>query len=115
MRLDWLLFGNGWGMASPYFDDAFYWLADRRFERSKRGRHSRFYRLIGGLGAQLTSYEWRAPPAGTRRRLAGYEFVVFQTHRKGLRVECSWATVSAHTVEDVRKVCDAVKAWGHGL
>lgn len=114
MQLDWILFGNGHGMASPYADDAFYWLADTNFDRSRRGRYSRLYRVSSGLGAQLISYEWRAPPAGTRRRLAGQEFVIFQTHRKWLRVECSWAAVGKQTVEDTRAVCETVRSWGHG-
>jgi hypothetical protein len=28
IALDWMLFGNGHGMKSPYCDDIFYWLHD---------------------------------------------------------------------------------------
>lgn len=34
-RLDHLIFGNSRGLASPYFDDCFYWLVDT----SKQDRH----------------------------------------------------------------------------
>jgi hypothetical protein len=101
IRLDWLLFGNGFGMASPYHDDVFYWLADTSHERDLKGSHSRFYRWIGGLGAQLDSYEWRRPPAGTRRCLFGHEFVVFQTSRSFLRVRCSWAVTGSLNLENL--------------
>ena len=87
--LDHLIFGNGHGMASPYFDNRFFWLVDT-LRKDRSGRNGRLYNWIGGLGAQLTSWEWTAPKAGTRRRLAGREFKIFSTERHGLRVECSW-------------------------
>lgn len=102
--LDWKLFGNGHGMASPYCDDVFYWLSGR------------FYRWFGGLGAQLSSIEWFAPPAGTRRRLFGHEFVVFRTSRKLVRVEVSWELAGG--VRDFAHVTELktqLQAWGHGL
>lgn len=101
--LDWKLFGNGHGMASPAADDAFYWLSGR------------FYRPFGGLGAQLTSYEWSRPPAGTRRRIMDREIVIFQTHRKWFRVECSWAlSPSVKDFEEVAAFHEKLKNWGHG-
>lgn len=102
--LDWKLFGNGHGMASPHCDDVFYWLSGR------------FYQWVGGFGAQLKSYEWRIPEPGTRRRLIGSEFVVFQARRKWLRVEASWTRVpGVGTAEEVRELEQKLKAWGHGL
>lgn len=77
--LDFILFGNGRGLKSPYCDDKFYWL---------RGN---LYHWIGGFGAQLGSFEWFSPKAGTTRRLAGQEFTVFSVQRKFLRVRVSWA------------------------
>ncbi len=106
--LDWKLFGNGRGMASPYFDDVFYWL------------DGRFYRWIGGLGAQLESHEWRVPAPGTRRKLAGHEFVVFQASRRWLRVSASWQLArlpndlaGQHTAIDQLR-SDLTK-WRHGV
>lgn len=88
--LDWLLFGDGHGMRSPFFDDVFYWLKDTS-ERQRKNAEGRFYRSSGGLGAQLYSIEWRMPCPGTRRVLSGHEFRVFHARRKWLRVEVSWA------------------------
>lgn len=79
--LDHLLFGNGHGLKSPYFDSVFYWLSGR------------LYTFHGWYGAQLQSFEWRIPRPGTRRRLLNREFVVFQARRKWLRVRVSWAWV----------------------
>lgn len=73
------IFGNGHGLAVPCFPEAFYWYKDR------------FYTWIGGFGAQLYSFEWFAPPAGTRREIFGKEFVVFGVHRRWLLVSVSWA------------------------
>lgn len=81
LTLDHLIFGNGYGMGSPYFDTRFYWLGGQ------------LYTWIGGFGAQLRSHQWTHPRAGERRRLAGYEFVVFDSSRRWLRVEVSWRLV----------------------
>lgn len=101
--LDWKLFGNGHGMASPYFDDVFYWL------------DGRFYQFFGGLGAQLTSIEWFAPKAGTRRRLCGRELVVFSTTRCWVRVRVSWALVGGvKNFAEVEQFKRDLQSWGHG-
>ena len=63
----------------------YYWLVDKRTEKG------RFYLFNYGFGAQLTSIEWVVPVPGTRRKLKGREFVVFQARRKGPRVLVSWA------------------------
>lgn len=86
--LDWKLFGNGHGMASPYFDDTFYWLHD-----GGAGKRGAWYRSGGGLGAQLFSVQWTMPKPGERRKLSGYDFVVFRANRKGPRVEVAWSLV----------------------
>lgn len=102
--LTWKLFGNGYGLGSPYWDDVFYWLGGR------------FYHWTGGFGAQLHSYEWAAPKAGTRRRLFGEPFVVFQTRRKFLLVEVSWAHVPVvRDAEEIRTFHAKLMNWGHGL
>lgn len=92
LTLDRWIFGNGWGLKSPYFDDVYFWLVDTK-GAARTARHGRRYTWIGGLGAQLRSFEWRAPKPGTRRMLAGKEFVVFNTSRRGLRVDVSWRLV----------------------
>ncbi len=87
--LDHLIFGNGYGLKSPYFDNKFYWLVDTSFDRKhERGR---LYTWIGGLGAQLSSREWTHPKPGECRKLLGREFKPFNSNRKGLRVDVSWA------------------------
>jgi hypothetical protein len=90
MWLDWKLFGNGYGVASPYFDDVFYWLNDTNAPRTKKGLHGNWYHWIGGFGAQLQSFEWFMPKPGTRRRILGKEFVVFSAERRWLRVRVTW-------------------------
>lgn len=88
-KLDFWLFGNGHGLAQPYFDGRFFWLVDTA-EGREAGR-GRLYKFFGGHGAQLRSIEWFMPHPGERRRLAGETFTVFQAHRKGPRVEVSWS------------------------
>jgi len=83
--LDHLIFGNGHGLKTPYFDDKFYWLKD-----AKTGK-SEFYQFSGGYGAQLTSFQWRHPRPGERRRLRGVDFTAFQSSRQWCRVRVSWA------------------------
>ena len=103
--LDWALFGNGRGMASPAWDDVFYWLGGR------------FYRWIGGLGAQLESYEWRAPPAGTRRSLFGHEFVIYTCDRRWMRVRCCWTLAGqffSPNAERVHELHSELVQWQHG-
>lgn len=89
MWLDHQFFGNGHGLASPYFDARYYWLVDTSNGR-KKGR-GELYIFSYGLGAQLTSFQWRHPLPGERRRLIGREFVVFDSTREFLRVRVSWA------------------------
>lgn len=88
--LDFKIFGSGFGMAVPYFDGRFYWLVDT-YERDRKGRNGEFYTYSPGLGAQLTSFQWKHPKAGERRRLANREFIVFRSHRSWGRVRVSWA------------------------
>lgn len=110
--IDWKLFGNGFGMGSPFWDDAFFWLRDR--SNGERGP-GYFYRWGGGFGAQLYSIEWFAPKAGTRRNLFGRDFVVFSVHRKWLRVEVSWALArGVREAEEIRALREELVAWGHG-
>lgn len=83
--LDMLIFGNGRGLAAPFWDQPFYWLAD------PDGENGTFYTYGGGFGAQLTSFQWRHPRPQERRRLAGMEFHPFNSDRRWGRVRVSWA------------------------
>lgn len=67
--LDHKIFGNGHGLASPYFDTKFYWLSGE------------LYTFMQGFGAQLHSFQWRHPLAGERRRLFGYDFEPLHSRR----------------------------------
>ena len=87
--LDLWLFGNGHGLAQPYFDGRFFWLVDTA--RARENGRGRLYTFCGGHGAQLRSIEWRMPHPGERRRLAGETFTVFRARRKGPRVDVAWA------------------------
>lgn len=113
-KLDWLLFGNGHGMASPYFDDTFYWLKDMSRGDRKKAK-GRFYRLGGGFGAQLYSVEWTKPEIGAERLLAGMTFRVFHATRVGPRVDVAWSHVpKPKTAQDLEAISTTVKNWGHG-
>lgn len=88
-RLDWWIFGNGWGMKSPYCDDRFYWLVDTTHGR-ENGKGA-FYRAGFGYGAQLSSIQWTHPKPGETRKLCGRIFRPFASRRQWGRVEVSWA------------------------
>ena len=107
MWLDFKIFGSGYGLGQPFFDGPFYWLVDTS-GKARSGKNGRFYHWIGGFGAQLSSFEWITPKPGTRRRLAGRDFIVFQARRQGLRVECSWACLYVKTIEQIRELKSAV-------
>ena len=79
LELDYLIFGNGYGMAAPRHDNVFYWLSGE------------LYTFSYGFGAQLKSFQWTHPKPGERRTLAGREFVVFNSYRRWVRVNVSWA------------------------
>jgi hypothetical protein len=78
--LDHRIFGNGWGLKSPYFDAPYYFLSGR------------FYTWIGGYGAQLQSIQWTHPKPGEERTLLERKFKPFQSNRRWCRVMVSWAT-----------------------
>ncbi len=93
--LDFKIFGSGHGMASPFWNGAFYWLnnsLDPRYDsRGRLVKAGDFYTFMHGLGAQLHSYQWTHPNAGERRRLAGYEFHPLHSTRHWGRVEVAWS------------------------
>lgn len=90
LALDFAIFGNGFGMAQPFFDGRFYWLVDTDGGYERDGKRGRFYRWHGWLGAQLFSTQWRHPLAGESRILNGRKYVVFRSSRRWCRVEVSW-------------------------
>lgn len=79
--LDHLIFGNGRGMKSPYFDSRFFWL------------NGELYTAMSGFGAQLHSYQWTHPKAGERRRICGRDFIPLHSSRRWIRVEVAWSWV----------------------
>jgi len=83
--LDHLIYGNGNGLATPYFDGRFYWLVDKHTDKGE------LYSWSGWFGAQLQSFQWTHPNAGERRRLAGREFKPFHSTRSLGRVRVAWA------------------------
>lgn len=106
--LDHLIFGNGFGMKSPHFDDRFYWLVDTKKDRTS-GKGA-LYTFIGGLGAQLTSRQWFHPRPGEERRLIGRRFRPSNSSRRWLRVEISWAMVLPSGIDEANAAIHALKA-----
>lgn len=96
--LDHLIFGNGRGFGSPYFDQRFYWL---------RGE---FYTWIGGFGAQLQSVQWTHPKPGERRRIAGDDYTPFCSARRWGRVRVSWSTRLPSDINAARAKLTEIKA-----
>ena len=89
MKLDFLIFGNGHGLAQPSTSGRFYWLV----EPTGRGA---FYHWSGWFGAQLCSFQWTHPNSGERRSFDALDGRVFRpTHsvRKFGRVRVSWGLV----------------------
>jgi hypothetical protein len=92
LTLDHMIFGDGYGLKSPFNDNRLYWLVDT-LRRDRDGRNGQLYTYSGGLGAQLRSFEWTHPRAGERRELNGREYVAFSSMRSWLRVDVAWALV----------------------
>lgn len=70
--LDQKIFGNGYGIKSPHWDDVYYWLSGE------------LYTWIGGFGAQLCSFQWAHPKPGEERILAGRRFKPYFSTRRWL-------------------------------
>lgn len=77
--LDHAIFGSGYGIKSPFWDDRYYWLAGE------------FYLYSAGFGAQLTSFQWTHPKPQERRELSDYTFQPVHSRRRRGRVFVSWA------------------------
>lgn len=88
--LDFLTFGHGRGLAQPYFDGRFYWLVDT--SQGRQAGNGALYTFLYGFGAQLVSRQWFHPRPGETRTLVGRKFRPFNSSRRWLRVEVSWAT-----------------------
>lgn len=84
-----LFFGNGRGLKSPFLDDKFYYLVDT-YKKQRHERNGKLYTWVGGYGAQLRCFEWRRVPEGTKRVLAGKEWVLLNQSKRGLMYETSW-------------------------
>jgi len=106
--LDHKIFGNGFGLGSPFFDQRYYWLVDTSNGRQK-GRGT-LYTFMGGFGAQLHSRQWRHPKPGERRRLAGREFVAFRSSRRWLRVEVAWSMADAPSTSNIDDLNAAIRS-----
>jgi len=65
------------------------------------------YEFHGWGGCQLRSFQFFAPPAGTRRELDfGDEKIninIYRTNRVGLFVECMWAISSHGSIDEHNK------------
>lgn len=112
LALDFAIFGNGHGMAMPYFDGRLYWLVDTA-SRERSGRNGAFYTFMHGWGAQLHSYQWTHPRAGETRRLIGRDFTVLHSRRKFCRVEVAWSM--RRLPSDVDEANAAIRQLSHDL
>lgn len=94
--LDHLIFGNGFGLISPSFDDAYFWIVNTwndelglSMGRSEsRGELYKLTHAPNGLG--LTSIQWSHPKCNERRELLGYRFKPFYSKRVYGRVLVDW-------------------------
>lgn len=96
--IDHLIFGNGRGLRSPYFDNRFYWLSGR------------LYTFMHGHGAQLHSFQWLHPKAGEVRKLSGRDYRVFHSTRRWLRVVVAWSTRLPDDIDAANTMLHAIKA-----
>jgi hypothetical protein len=65
------------------------------------------YRWSGWFGCQLESLEWFRPPAGTKRRVAGFVMTIWRTERRGLKVCCNWALEPSDNIDvHARRIYD---------
>lgn len=78
LPLDHFIFGNGYGLKTPYFNDAYYWLSGE------------LYKYNGWLGSQFSSFQWTHPKPHERRILLGREFKPGYSERRIGRVIVSW-------------------------
>ena len=88
LSLDFMIFGNGFGLGAPYFAQTFYWLPYTMDGDEKR--RGDFYTFMGGFGAQLISRQWTHPNAGETRLIKGRKFRPLHSRRRWLRVEVAW-------------------------
>ena len=102
--LDHKIFGNGYGLGSPFFDGKFYWLVDT-WQRERGDERGELYTFSPGFGAQLHSFQWFHPKPGETRVLGGKRYTPFNSHRRWLRVGGSWS------VEQMPKGIDEANAY----
>lgn len=107
--LDHKIFGNGFGMKSPYHDNRFYWLVDT-YGRERSGKNGALYTYSAGFGAQLRSFQWRHPKPGERRHLIGRDFKPFHSSRRWFRVEVAWATSLPKDIDAANAALRQLKA-----
>lgn len=82
--LDHWIFGNGFGLRSPYYDDIFYWLKDAYTDKSE------LYTFWPGFGAQLHSIQWYKPKRFETRMICGRELCAVNWKTAWGRVYISW-------------------------
>jgi hypothetical protein len=107
MKLDFLIFGKGHGLAQPWASGAFYWLV----QPDGRGA---FYHWDGWFGAQLSSFQWTHPNSGERRSFDALDGRVFRpahSERCLGRVRVAWALVDLPpNTDEANKALHALKS-----
>lgn len=109
LGLDHLIFGNGFGLASPLGDARYYWLGGER--------HGTLYTFGPGFGAQLRNFQWTHPKPGERRMLGGRWYTVFQSRRRWFRVEVTWAVegLPSEPAKALSMLKDLESSLGRGI
>jgi hypothetical protein len=109
--LDFLTFGHGHGLSQPYFDGRFYWLVDT--SRGREDGRGALYTFMHGFGAQLVSRQWFHPRPDEERTLIGRKFRPFNSSRRWLRVEVSWATPLPKNIDEANAAIRELEADLH--
>ena len=80
-------FGSGFGLSIPYHTGKMYWIRNDKHKK----KPGAWYSWLGGFGAQLYSFEFFKPIAGTSRELFGHTFVIFSPpERRGFMYKITW-------------------------
>lgn len=99
LTIDHWIFGNGFGLGSPFFDARYYWLVDE-YHKPRDGKNGQLYTWTG-----LCCFQWTRPNINERRLLAGHTFQVCYSDRRWGRVQVYWSLTDMPRDVDL---CDAL-------
>ena len=88
IKLLFYLYGNGYGLAMPFWDGTILWLVDTQVEE-RETKNGRFY-FSSLRNYCVESFELFRPEAQTVRILDNVKFKLVYTTRHGLFIKCCW-------------------------